>query len=68
LGTTNITRTGFTVVETGGEAYSGVDEANKALIIGDDNNAVIALTDGSLSLNNSGYELDGEATLYGLKG
>jgi cytoskeletal protein CcmA (bactofilin family) len=60
--------TGYTVVEFGGKAYSGADWDNKRTFVGGSGDSplpIIALTSGSVSTNNHGYELDGAATMYG---
>ena len=67
----SIAGAGFTVVETGGKAYLGANENAKIEVIGpspvDAGTApVVALTSGSLSFNNTDYELDGAATVNGL--
>jgi hypothetical protein len=73
----NIDGTGFTVVETGGKAYLGGDEAsNRAYMIGTEDaesgeaaNTVPVLKigkDSSLSFNNTDYELKGTAYMNGV--
>ncbi|MDR1229876.1 MAG: hypothetical protein LBK61_00595 [Spirochaetaceae bacterium] len=60
--------TGYTVVQFGGKAYSGASWDNKRTFVGGSSDSplpIIALTTGSVSTNNHGYELDGEATMYG---
>jgi hypothetical protein len=60
--------TGKTVVQAGGKSYTGTSAATKVLFIGsttDTPKPIIALTTGSLSRSSAGYELNGDATLYG---
>jgi hypothetical protein len=59
--------TGWTVIEAGGKAYAGASWEVKALFVGPSNGdaAIIKLASGSVATNNSGYKLDGVATVYG---
>jgi hypothetical protein len=75
----NMEGTGFTVVQKGAKAYvGGNNEANRIYAIGDSSVTqgqdallpypllLMAGTDGSLSFNNTYYELEGEASINGV--
>jgi hypothetical protein len=65
----NMTGTGKTIVQAGGKSYTRTSAAAKVLFIGATSDTsplpIIKLTTGSLSRSSTGYELNGDATLYG---